>query len=522
MSISTERHAISSAGIMLSVMLALAFCIAIGGVQVSRREVETRRERDRQAQRALSSTMQAEARKLEELYEGHLKGTGELLSQAWRDRETSRQIAQNVEGIVRVSWLFWKSASSETHLNLGLPIEPPLPEPTLEKEHSGLPRLRVMLDPKNIFADIGGQSTSWIDEPGKPLMFYVQMLGTAVVLTIDRSVVETAMSGHFQSWLEQEFQSVKQLGGPDAVQDAHGKNLRAVGTIPNRHPDVLGPVISRFGVWQIVSWDEREVRATYHLPTLVGSLALAVLMAGCGFGLSAQQRRAALLARQRVSFVNRVSHELRTPMTNILLNLDVIEESVPETATSRFGLVREEAGRLSRLIENVLTFSRQEEGRLTMQNTPCKPVEIVNGIVRQFEPALQRRGITLTRMHEGLKTEVMLDADALTQITANLLSNVEKYAPNAPVSVCTQQTVNEFVLSVADEGPGIAADDAERIFEPFTRLDDRVQAGVSGAGLGLSIACDLAQRMGGTLRLVNSEKGAAFELRLPFNETPAS
>ena len=142
--------------------------------------------------------------------------------------------------------------------------------------------------------------------------------------------------------------------------------------------------------------------------------------------------------------------------------------------------------------------------------------------MRQFEPALQRRGITLTRMHEGLITEVMLDADALAQITANLLSNVEKYAPNAPVSVCTQQTVNEFVLSVADEGSGITADDAQRIFEPFTRLDDRVQAGVSGAGLGLSIARDLAQRMGGTLGLVKAEKGAAFELILPLNQSIAS
>ncbi len=522
MSTSTERHPISGAGIMLGMMLVLAGCIAVGGVVVARREVETRRERDHQAQRALSSTMQAETRKLEELYEGHLKRTGELLAQAWRDSETSRQIAQNVEGVVRVSWLFWKSASTETHLNLGFPVEPPLPEPTLEKEHSGLPRPRVLLEAKTIFGDVGSTSSGWIDEPGKPLMFYVQVLATAVVLTIDRARVETAMSGHFQTWLEQEFHPVEQLGGPDAVQDSHGQMLCSVGKLPAQRPDMLGPVISRFGVWQIVSWDEREVRATYHLPTLVGSLALAVLVAGCGIGLSAQQRRAALLARQRVSFVNRVSHELRTPMTNILLNLDVIEESVPEAATSRFSLVREEAGRLSRLIENVLTFSRQEEGRLTLQNAACMPVAIVDGIVRQFEPALERRNITLTRTHEGLKTEVMLDADALAQITANLLSNVEKYAPNAPVSVCTQQTGDVFILSVADEGPGIAADDAERIFEPFTRLDDRVQAGVSGAGLGLSIARDLTQRMGGTLDLVNAEKGAVFKLTLPLNQSIAS
>lgn len=506
---------------MLGMMLVLACCIAAGGVSVARRETETRRERDRQALHALDSAMQTEARKLEELYDSHLKNTGALLVQSMRDTELARRTAQNVAGVQRVSWLFWKSASPETHLSIGFPADPPLPEPTIEREHSGLPRLRVMLDAKRIFADVGGQSSGWIDEPGKPLMFYVQILASAVVLTIDRAEVAVAMNGFFQTWLKQEFRAVEQLGGPDAVQDALGQILCSVGKPPAMRPDVIAPVVSRFGVWQIVSWDERTLRTGYHTPTLAGALALALLVAGCGIGMSVQQRRAALLAQQRVSFVNRVSHELRTPMTNILLNLDVIEESVPEAATSRFGLVREEAGRLSRLIENVLTFSRQEEGRLRLNEAPCLPVEIVDAVARQFEQALQRRGISLSRLHEGVSAESMLDADALAQITANLLSNVEKYAPNAPVHVRTRQTEAEFMLVVADEGPGVAANDAERIFEPFARLDDRVQAGVSGAGLGLSIARDLARRMGGSLCLVNAQKGAAFELRLPLNETPA-
>lgn len=503
---------------MLGMMLALAFCIAAGGVLVARRETEVRRERDRQAQHALDSAMQVEARKLEELYEGHLRNTGSLLAQSMRDSEGARRMAQNVEGVRRVSWLFWKSASPETHLSIGFPADPPQPEPTIEREHGGLPRLRVLLDSKRLFADVGGQSSGWIDEPGKPLMFYVQVLATAVVLTIERSEVEAVMNGFFQTWLLQEFRAVERLGGPDAVQDGHGKILCSVGRPPAQRPDVIAPVISRFGVWQIVSWDERVVRAAYHTPTLAGALSLALLVAGCGIGMSAQQRRAARLAQERVSFVNRVSHELRTPMTNILLNLDVIAESVPESAVKRLGLVREEAGRLSRLIENVLTFSRQEQGSLKLNPCPCLPAETVSGIVRQFEPALLRRGITLSHGHEGGNSEVVLDADALAQITANLLSNVEKYAPNAPAAVHTRQSEDSFTLTVSDGGPGISASEAGRIFEPFYRVDDRVQAGVSGAGLGLSIAQDLAQRMGGSLRLLPSEKGACFEFRVPLEK----
>jgi signal transduction histidine kinase len=518
MSTADERQPIPGASLMLGMMLVLACCIAVGGISVARRETETRRERDRQAQHALDSAMQVEARKLEALYDAHLKNTGTQLVQSMRDSEGARRAAQNVEGVQRVSWLFWKSASPETHLSIGFPADPPQPEPTIEREHSGLPRPRVLLEPKQIFADVGGQSSGWIDEPGKPLMFYVQVLATAVVFTIDRAEVETAMNGFFQTWLKQEFRAVEQLGGPDAVQDAHGKILCSVGKPPVLRPDVIAPVISRFGVWQIVSWDERSLSVGYHTPTLAGALALALLVAGCGIGMSAQQRRAALLAQQRVSFVNRVSHELRTPMTNILLNLDVIEESVSEAARNRVGLVREEAGRLSRLIENVLTFSRQEEGCLKLSAGPCFPAEIVSGIVRQFEPALLRRGITLTRTHEGAQTEAVLDADALAQITANLLSNVEKYAPGAAAAVHTRRTETEFTLTVSDEGLGIAPSEAGRIFEPFYRVDDRVQAGVSGTGLGLSIARDLAQRMGGALQLISSEKGASFEFRLPLEK----
>lgn len=497
----------------LILLLLLAACVAAGGVIAARRVVEARVERDRTAQRQLVVSLNAETRRLEELYEGHLRGAAMQLSYAWNDSsEAQRRIAQVVEGIQRVSWLYWKNSGREGHLSIGFPVNPPLPEPTLLKEHDGLPRPRVLLDAKAIFPETSGRHSGWIDEPGKPMMFLHREGVVAVLLTIDRAVVQQVMSGYLR-----ELPRIKQsLGGPDELREEGGTVLHRAGVLPNVPPDVLMSISSRFGGWQLASWDARESRVTYDVPILAAGMALGVLIVLGGLSMDAQQRRAAKLAAQRVSFVNRVSHELRTPMTNILLNLDVIEESLPEASQDRFGLIREEAGRLSRLIENVLTFSQKEEGRLKLQKAPHRPVEVVEGIVRQFEPALARRGISLTHTHEGSRDEIVLDADALAQITANLLSNVEKYAPNAPASLRTVQNEREFFLTLHDGGPGISEKGAKRVFEPFERLDDRLQAGVSGTGLGLSIAKELAERMGGSLALRPVEKGACFEFKLPL------
>ena len=497
----------------LILLLLLAACVAGGGVIAARRVVDARVERDRTAHRDLILSLNAETRQLEGLYEAHLRSAGTRLSSAWSDRaEMQRSIAEEVEGIQRVSWLYWKNSGRESHLSIGFPPNPPLAEPTLAKEHDGLPRPRVLLDARTLFPNVSGHQHGWIDEPGKPLMFHIQSGVVAVLLTIDRAAVQEAMTNQ----MRQNKRMQQLLTGPDLLRQENGTILHRAGTLPESPPDVLMSISSRFGGWQLASWDARESRVTYDTPILAAGMALGVLTALGGLALHAQQRRAAKLAAQRVSFVNRVSHELRTPMTNILLNLDVIEESMPEASAGRFGLIREEAGRLSRLIENVLTFSRKEEGRLKLQNGPCRPAEVVEKVLRQFEPALARRGISLTHTHEGTRDEIVLDADALAQITANLLSNVEKYAPEAPASIQTTQSELEFTLRVSDGGPGIAEKDAERVFEPFERLDDRVAAGVSGAGLGLSIARELARRMGGELKLVTMEKGACFVFNLPL------
>lgn len=223
-------------------------------------------------------------------------------------------------------------------------------------------------------------------------------------------------------------------------------------------------------------------------------------------------------AAQRVTFVTQVSHELKTPLTNIRLYAELLERDLDEDADKprqRVGIIVSEAQRLSRLINNILTFSRQRRGNLTVAVRPIGLDGLVEGMVEQFRPALTTVGI-----HVALSLDAphptRADPDTVDQILANLLSNVEKYAAQGGwVSVSTRQEAGESIVVVRDRGPGISKEHRERIFQPFYRISDRLADGVTGTGIGLALSAELARKNGGTLRLRPSDEGACFELRLP-------
>jgi signal transduction histidine kinase len=272
------------------------------------------------------------------------------------------------------------------------------------------------------------------------------------------------------------------------------------------------------GEWQVLAWDKLKTGTTHDSATLIvaGAIACSLLLAG--IYLQIQQGRALRLAEERVSFVNRVSHELGTPLTNILLNLDLAGRSLdtrPTEAQRRLSLVHEEVRRLGRLVANVLTFSRSERKTLELSPSACIPDQVVEDMLAQFQPSLDRRKVRV-EWHRGASNSTLLDADALAQITGNLISNVEKYASvGGWLGISTTMEHDRLKLRVSDRGPGIPARFHGKIFEAFERVHGGVSEGASGTGLGLAIARELARRMGGDLLLHSSETGATFELDLP-------
>ena len=258
-----------------------------------------------------------------------------------------------------------------------------------------------------------------------------------------------------------------------------------------------------------------ESRGPSAWPYLLGGTGAAAFFAAIGLLVFMTYRRDMRVASQRVSFVNQVSHELKTPLTNIRLYSELARGATGDETARYLDVVEEETSRLSRLIHNVLTFAREERHGLETHIVSGDLVALVSRIAEHWKPLLQRKGTRLVT-ELCLEQPALFDADATEQILGNLLSNIEKYAAGTTATLEVRQQDDHAMIRVSDDGPGIPAKAARRIFEPFFRARSDIAEGVSGTGLGLSIARALAEAQGGSLHHASTAKGASFVLKLPI------
>lgn len=365
---------------------------------------------------------------------------------------------------------------------------------------------------------------------------------------LNLAIWQRAATGHFVAFELDRHRLLADIVGvlPDAIEAPRGLQRRRVALLDTRGmpiyqwggykpPDGANPTVSVRLTAPLRAWRLQSFVHPDFLPESVGrsawlNMVAATVLVGLallalGIYLYRESTRSARDARQRVSFVNQVSHELKTPLTNIRMYSELLQERLggQDTTTDRhLGVVVAECERLSRLIENVLSFARQQRGALKLRRNPAVVDEIVAQVVEAFRPALSGKGVQLS-FAAGAPQPVSIDADVLRQIVTNLLSNIEKYAAGSgPVTVESQQQANRITLTITDSGPGIAERDAKRIFAPFVRLGSRVDEGVAGTGIGLSISRELARLHGGDLVLADrserpsadTSSGAAFVLTL--------
>jgi signal transduction histidine kinase len=222
------------------------------------------------------------------------------------------------------------------------------------------------------------------------------------------------------------------------------------------------------------------------------------------------------LATRKAEFVSAVSHELRTPLTSIRMYADMLKEGWvkdEQTAKDYFGLISAESERLTRLVNNVLDFSRIEKGRKDFEMRLGDPAPVVRDVAGVLAPYLREKGFELQLEVPERLPECAFDKDALTQILVNLIDNAVKYGARE-VRVEAEAIDGRVVLRVLDRGPGIPAEEQGRIFEPFSRGENA--GSVGGSGLGLALVHHYVDAHGGRIEVGDREGGGAvFALSLP-------
>ncbi len=262
----------------------------------------------------------------------------------------------------------------------------------------------------------------------------------------------------------------------------------------------------------------QQAAAPVWLTLVAPLMLLGVGLGALGYLFYREHRREIRLATQRVNFVNQVSHELKTPLTNVRLYAEMLQQRLDgdaDPAVGRYlGVITDESQRLSRLIDNVLSFSRLQRQSLKLTHENVNPDEQIVRILETFEPLLRQRGVE-PRFDAGISQSLNYDPATLEQILNNLLSNCEKYAPDSgELQVRSWLKGSLLCIEVQDCGPGIDAGDRKKIFEPFYRSSSRLTDGITGTGIGLGLARDLARAHGGDLTLEASDRGACFQIRL--------
>ncbi|TDD65520.1 HAMP domain-containing histidine kinase [Actinomadura darangshiensis] len=256
------------------------------------------------------------------------------------------------------------------------------------------------------------------------------------------------------------------------------------------------------------------VRAELAEITSSGDLARRVPVPGArdeiaGLAVTTNETLAALegsVARQR-GFVADASHELRSPIASLRTQLEVAAAH-PELLDVD-GLV-EDAVRLQHLAADLLLLARIDAG----DRPPARPVALAEVVRAELERRAAGDRIPVQASIEA-DPRVMGVPGRLSRVAGNLLDNAERHA-DAAVRLSLRAEAGTAVLRIADDGPGVAPADRERIFERFVRLDDARSRDEGGAGLGLAIARDLVLAHGGDLTVGEAPGGGAlFEMRLP-------
>jgi signal transduction histidine kinase len=263
-----------------------------------------------------------------------------------------------------------------------------------------------------------------------------------------------------------------------------------------------------------------EIAEASSRPQLVLMTILALVMAAGVFFVAGAAAREVRLAELKSNFVASVSHDLKTPLALIQLFAETLETGrvrTQERAAEYYRIINDEARKLTRLIENILDFSRMEAGLRPYRTAPADLGEVTRDVVRRMHSQIEQGRFAVSTAIEGHLPAVDIDTGAVAQAIENVLANAMKYSrERRDIDLSVTRQGSSVLVAVTDHGIGIDRRNQRRIFRKFYRVDSGLGGGPQGTGLGLAIVEHTMRGHGGSVT-VESEpgRGSTFTLAFP-------
>jgi signal transduction histidine kinase len=335
--------------------------------------------------------------------------------------------------------------------------------------------------------------------------------------TLLPAIIEKAITASFAAAPREELAVM--------VRDGNGKPVVCVGNAEGRKVVAKTRLGFVFTDWEMALYSPRATpeqwaRASFVFNMSFACLLAAALLGGVALALRVADR-AVKLSAMKSDFVSNVSHELRTPVASIRVFGELLRTGRAPTADKvrEYGeYIEAESRRLSRLIDNILDFSRIESGRKEYRFEDADLGAIVADVIRTFEVRLQPQGFRIVLSPPEAKLPlVRLDPDAIAQAFHNLLDNAVKYSGDSKeVIVHLAREGPAVTVAVQDFGVGIAPEEQRKVFERFHRVGTGLVHDVKGSGLGLSLVRHIVEAHGGSVEVTSKPgSGSIFTMRLP-------
>jgi signal transduction histidine kinase len=261
-------------------------------------------------------------------------------------------------------------------------------------------------------------------------------------------------------------------------------------------------------------------RAQTALDLWCGAL-IVVLFAALAVAMAVHFGKQMRLARLKSDLIATVSHELKTPLSSMRVLVDTLLEGRcpgPDQEREYLEMIARENARLSRLIDNFLTFSRMERNKRAFEFAPVEPRAIVDDALEAVRERFEAAGCDLQVDVADALPPLDADRDALTTALLNLLDNAFKYTEGRKRIAVNVRSENNGVVrfEVSDNGIGLSPRDAKKIFDRFYQVDQRLTRETSGCGLGLSIVRFIVEAHGGTVEVSSRPgQGSVFTMAIP-------